>query len=76
MNNKVDYILSSVGIAWSLVDIQNIISIILLTISLLNILWKFGYKIYTKIKEKKFDEIENDIEEAKEEIEKLQNKEE
>ncbi len=73
MNKKFDYILSTIGIAWSVQDLQNIISLILLIISLLNILWKGGYSIYTHVKNKEFNKIESDIKESKEELEKLNN---
>ena len=74
MNNKFDYILSSVGIAWSIQDLQNIVSLILLIISLINILFKAGCSIYNKIKNKKYKEIQTDIETAQNELQDLQNK--
>ena len=59
------------GITVSLVDIQQVLSIILLVFNVCWILWKFGYRIYTHIKKKQFDQIENDIKESKEEVEQL-----
>lgn len=72
MKDKYDYILSAVGVAWSIQDLQNIVSLILLIISLINILWKTGYNIYTKIKNNKVDEISEDISKCKDEIQQLQ----
>ena len=72
MKDKYDYILSAVGVAWSIQDLQNIVSLILLIISLINILWKTGYNIYTKIKNNKVDEIGEDISKCKDEIQQLQ----
>lgn len=59
------------GITVSLIDIQQVLSIILLCFNVCWILWKFGYRLYTHFKEKKLDEIESDIKDAKDEIEDL-----
>lgn len=61
--------------SFALANIQEILSIIILVISILNILVNMTIKIYNKIKEKKYDEIPNDINEASEQLENLQKKE-
>ena len=62
------------GITVSLVDIHQVLSIILLVFNVLWILWKFGYRVYTHIKEKKYVEIGDDIKDTKDELEKLSGK--
>lgn len=59
----------------ALANIQEILSIIILVLSIANILFNASIKIYSKIKNKKYDEIPNDINEASEELEKLKKKE-
>ena len=61
--------------SFALANIQEILSIIILVISILNILVNMSIKIYNKIKTNKYDEIPNDINEASEQLENLQKKE-
>ena len=61
--------------SFALVNIEQILSIIILVISLANILINVILKIYNHIKNKQYDEIPNDINEASEQIENLQKKE-
>lgn len=61
--------------SFALANIEQIISIIILVISLANILINVILKIYNHIKNKQYDEITNDINEASEKIENLQKKE-
>lgn len=61
--------------SFALANIQEILSIIILVISILNILVNMSIKIYNKIKANKYDEIPNDINEASEQLENLQKKE-
>ena len=49
--------------------IQSILGICILCFQIGLIIFKFGKKIYNKIKEKRYNEIEEDITEAKEQIE-------
>lgn len=66
-NNKQDLIttiLSSMGITLSMHDIYEIISIILLVLSIINILWVLGSRIYTHIKNKEYNKIPQEIEDA------------
>ena len=66
--------LIATGITISLLDIQQVLSIILLVFNVLWILWKFGYRVYEHIKGKNYVEIGNDIKDAKDDLEKLTNK--
>lgn len=70
----IEDVLIGAGITVSLIDIQQILSIILLVFNVLWILWKFGYKIYLSIKNKQPEEIGNAIEDAKDELENLTGK--
>ena len=67
----VDYSVDVTSGAYGLANIQTILGIILLILSILSILFKCGLSIYTHIKNKKYEEIVNDLDKAKEEIEKL-----
>lgn len=75
MNTKslIDDVLIVCGISVSLLDIQQTLSIVLLVFNVLWIIWKFIYRVYTHIKNNQIDEIENDIKDAKDEIEKFTN---
>ena len=75
---KKDNISSGVSIftaSFALVNIEQILSIIILILSILNILINMGIKIYIRIKNKQIEKIPNDIKEASDEIEKLKEKE-
>lgn len=67
----IEDVLITCGITVSLIDVQQILSIILLVFNVGWILWKFGYRVYTHFKKKQYAEIGNDIKETKEEIETL-----
>ena len=67
----IEDVLIACGISVSLMDIQQILSIILLVFNVLWILWKFGVRVYNHIKNKHYQEIGNDIEDAKNELETL-----
>ena len=62
------------GVAVSLPLIESILGIIILCVQIILILWKLGYKIYQLIKQKKYDEIQNTLEDAKGELENLKDK--
>ena len=68
-------LLNGMGILIGASDIENILNIVLLCVSIFAILWRAGYTIYHHIKEKKFDKISDDINNAKDEIENLMPKE-
>lgn len=44
-------------------------------LSIVNILWTSGYKIYTSIKNKKYDEVEKTIDDAVEQIKEIKEEE-
>ena len=67
----IEDVLIACGISVSLMDIQQILSIILLVFNVLWILWKFGVRVYNHVKNKQYQEIGNDIEDAKNELETL-----
>lgn len=62
------YAINGAGIMVSVGDIESVVSIILLTLSILNILVTFGLRIYDLVKEKRYDEIPDEIKEATEDI--------
>lgn len=49
---------------YGIANIKEVLGIIVLVLSILNILINTGIKIYHKIKDKKFEEIPNDINET------------
>ena len=61
--------------SFALANIEQILSIIILVISLANILINVIIKIYKHIKNKQYDKITDDLNEASEELENLQKKE-
>lgn len=67
-------VLIGVGLAVSIEQIQTILGIVILSFQIVLIIVKTGMKIYQKIKDKKYSEIEQDIEDAKKEIEDVTNK--
>ena len=58
------YTLSVLSIAWSAENIDTILGIILMVLSIVNILWTTGYKIYNHIKEKNYDKVSEEIQDA------------
>ena len=73
--NIAETILNGIGITVSVTDLNNILNIILLVISILSILVRASISIYNHYKEKKYNEIANDLEKTKDEIETIINKE-
>lgn len=68
LKDIIDYGLSSISLSWALIDIENVLSIILLILSLINLLYKMIRDIYFAIKNKKYDSIDNIIEDTIDEI--------
>ena len=66
--NAIESVLIGSGVVVSLTDIQNILSIVLLCIDVAWILFRCGYSIYKKVKEKRYEEIEQDIKDASEQL--------
>ena len=67
----IDYSVDVTSGAYGLANIQTILGIILLVLSICSILYKMGLSIYIHIKNKKYEEIAKDIDNAIDEIEKL-----
>ena len=67
----IDYSVDISSGAYGLANIQTILGIILLVLSICSILFKMGLSIYTHIKNKQYKEVIDDLDKAKEEIEKL-----
>ena len=72
VTNVIENVLIGTGIAVSLIDIQQWLSIILLVLDVCWILGKLGFKIYTSIKEKKYEETVDAIKTAHDELEDVQ----
>lgn len=64
MYDKLEYALNIVGITYGTINVQDVLGIIVLILSILSILWKAGVKIYTLIKNKKYNEIHETINET------------
>lgn len=67
----IEDVMIATGITVSLVDIQQILSIILLVFNVVWIIVKCGIKIYEKIKKKDYKGIANDIKETTDELQTL-----
>lgn len=68
--------LNTVGVLIGMSDIENVLNLVLLIVSILAILWRAGYAIYQHVRNKRLDKIGDEIEKAKDDIEKLMPKEE
>lgn len=71
MTNTNEIITTSVSVVtgtYALANIQDILSVIILVLSILNILWNFAYRLYKHIKNKEFDKISEDIEETQDKL--------
>lgn len=76
MKDLIDYGISVLSTCWSLENIDNILGIILLIISICNIVFKAFLQIKNKIDNKKYNEIPEIIEDTIDEIEKIKKDEE
>lgn len=72
--NVLEDVLIAGGVTISLTMIQTILGIIILSVQILLILWKAGKRIYLAIKNKKVDDVDDALEDAKGELESLKNK--
>jgi len=68
--------LNTMGVLIGVSDIENVLNLVLLIVSILAILWRAGYAIYQHVRNKRLDKIGDEIEKAKDDIEKLMPKEE
>lgn len=64
MCDKLEYGLNIVGITYGAINVQEVLGVIVLILSILSILWKAGVKIYTLIKNKKYNELDETINET------------
>ena len=72
--NVLEDVLIAGGVAISLPMIESILGIIILSVQVILILYKAGKKIYQAIKKKKYDEIENTLQETQDQLEDLKEK--
>lgn len=66
------YTLSIFSILWSVDNINSALGIILMILSILNILWTAGLKVYDAIKNKKYSDVSKILEDTTEQIKDLQ----
>jgi F0F1-type ATP synthase membrane subunit b/b' len=67
--------LNVVGVAIGVSDIESVLNVILLIVSIAAILFRAGYAIYQHAKEKNYSKIAEELESAKKQLEQLQPKE-
>lgn len=61
-------IIDSIGLIYGITNLQEILGVIVLILTIINILTGYGFKIYDKIKNKKYNEIPNEVNNAINEI--------
>ena len=69
--DKLENVLLLVGSYLGLSQIESILGIVILSFQVVLVLYKMGYKLYEKIKNKKFDEVDDVIKEGVDELEDL-----
>ena len=69
ITNILEDVLIGLGVSVSLVDIQNLLSIILLTIDLVWLFFKCSMSIYKHIKNKDIQGVKQDVDELKQGVE-------
>lgn len=67
----IDYTVDAGSASYGLANIQTVLGIILLVLSIISILFKCGLSIYNHIKNKELDKITEDLDAAAAELEKL-----
>ena len=70
--NVIEDVLIGMGITVSLIDIQQILSIVLIVLNVCMILVKVGLKIYDHVKTKKYDQIDDDLQDGIDGIKEIQ----
>lgn len=77
MNDKLEYALiainSIIGLSLTIEDAKNILGIVILILQGLLIIFNVSKKIYRRIKNKEYDQIDDDLKEAIDEITKIKN---
>lgn len=61
-------LLSVLGVSVSVENLDSVLNLVLLIISIINILVVLGLRIYNAVKNKNVDEVKKAVEEAKEDI--------
>lgn len=74
--NACETALNAVSIVISVQDLNDIINLILLIVSLISILVRVAITVYKHLKNEDYDSAVNEIDKAKDEIDKLNHKEE
>jgi len=69
--NTIDTIFTSLGLSYGLMEIKEILGIVILVINILWILGRFGYAVYTKIKAKNIEGLEEDVNKVVGELENI-----
>lgn len=69
--DRIGTVLDGAGVAIGISDLNNILNLVLLVVSTISILYRVGYQIYTHFKSKEFNKIQEDLEEATKELEKM-----
>lgn len=77
MNDKLEYALiainSIIGLSLTIEDTKNILGIVILILQGLLIIFNVAKKIYKRIKNKEYDQIDDDLKEAIDDITKIKN---
>lgn len=68
VSNVADAVVIGGCTLFSLADIENTLSIVILVINIVYILVKGGFSIYQKMKDKKYSEVVNQLKETEEEL--------
>lgn len=66
--------IDSIGLIYGIANLQEILGLVVLILTIINILTGYGFKIYDKIKNKKYNEIPEEVNKAIEEIKDLNKK--
>lgn len=70
-DNIIDTILIAIGTALGISQIESILGIIIISIQILWILIKLCYNVYKSIKNKKFEQVKQEVDKAIDELENL-----
>lgn len=73
--DKIESGLNIISIVISLQDIYNVLSVILLCLSIASILYRLGYNIYRHFKDKEYDKINDDLDKATKDLDSINRKE-
>lgn len=73
-NDIITSALGTIGITVSVQDLNQIVNLVLLVLSIINILYMLTIRIIERVKSKDYKNVSKDIEEAKNDLEKLKKK--